>query len=122
MKNVLLILVCVALGVAGQLLLKQGMSADRDAVDRVSEVVPRLMKAATNPMVIAGFLLYGLSAALWLIVLTRAELSWAYPMLSLGYVLVVFLSRILFHEAVTAPRLIGTLVVVAGVWLIARTQ
>lgn len=122
MKNVLLILVCVALGVGGQLLLKQGMSADRDAVDRVDEVLPRLAKAALNPMVLAGFLLYGLSAALWLIVLTRAELSWAYPMLSLGYVLVVLLSRVLFHEAVTPPRLIGTLVIVAGVWLISRTQ
>lgn len=122
MKNVLLILVCVALGVGGQLLLKHGMSADRDAVDRVDEVLPRLAKAALNPVVIAGFLLYGLSAALWLIVLTRAELSWAYPMLSLGYVLVVLLSRVLFHEAVTPPRLIGTLVIVAGVWLISRTQ
>ena len=122
MKNVLLILVCVALGVGGQLLLKQGMSADRDAVDRVSEVLPRLMKAALNPVVIAGFVLYFVSAALWLIVLTRAELSWAYPMLSLGYVFVVLLSRALFHEAVTPPRLLGTLVIVAGVWLISRTQ
>lgn len=122
MKNVLLILVCVALGVGGQLLLKHGMSADRDAVDRMDEVLPRLAKAAINPVVIAGFLLYALSAALWLIVLTRAELSWAYPMLSLGYVLVVLLSRVLFHEAVTPPRLVGTLVIVAGVWLISRTQ
>ena len=122
MKNLLLILACVVLGVAGQLLLKQGMSADRDAVDRVSEVLPRLAKAALNPVVVCGFLLYGISAVLWLIVLTRAELSWAYPMLSLGYVLVVVLSRVLFHEAVTMARVLGTLVVVVGVWLIARTQ
>ncbi len=122
MKNFAMILVCVALGVGGQLLLKQGMSADRDVVDRVSEVIPRLLKAALNPVVIAGFVLYGLSAALWLIILTRAELSWAYPLLSMGYVLVVLLSRVLFHEAVTPTRLVGTLVIVAGVWLISRTQ
>ena len=120
-KNVLLILVCVALGVCGQLLLKHGMSADRDAVDRMDEVVPRLMKAALNPVVLAGFVFYAISAALWLIVLTRAELSWAYPMLSLGYILVVILSRFLFHEAVTATRFLGTLVVAIGVWLISRT-
>lgn len=121
-KNFLLVLVCVALGVGGQLLLKQGMSADRDAVDRVSEVLPRLLKAALDPLVIAGFVLYGISAALWLIVLTRAELSWAYPLLSMGYVLVMILSRILFHEAVTTTRFVGALVIVAGVWLISRTQ
>ena len=122
MKNLLLIVACVVLGVGGQLLLKHGMSKDRDAVDRASEVFPRLAKAVMSPVVIGGFLLYGISAALWLIVLTRAELSWAYPMLSLGYVFVVVLSRFLFHEAVTTTRLLGTLVVVLGVWLISRTQ
>jgi multidrug transporter EmrE-like cation transporter len=122
MKNFAMILVCVALGVGGQLLLKKGMSADRDAVDRVSEVVPRLLKAALTPTVLAGFVLYALSAALWLIILTRAELSWAYPLLSMGYVFVVVLSRFLFHESVTPTRLVGTLVVVFGVWLISRTQ
>lgn len=121
MKNFLLIVVCVVLGVCGQLLLKQGMSADRDAVDRVDEVLPRLLQAAIDPVVIAGFVCYGISAALWLIVLTRTELSWAYPMLSMGYILVVILSRLLFHEAVTAQRFLGTLVVAAGVWLISRT-
>lgn len=122
MKNLLLVLACVALGVGGQLLLKHGMSADRDAVDRVSEVVPRLLKAALNPIVVCGFVLYAISAALWLIVLTRAELSWAYPLLSLGYVFVVVLSRVLFHEAVTTTRLLGTLVIVLGVWIISRTH
>ncbi len=122
MKNFLLILTCVILGVCGQLLLKHGMSADPDKVDRVDEILPRIMAAFLNPVVLGGFFLYFLSAALWLIVLTRNELSYAYPLLSMGYVLVVVLSRVLFHEAVTATRLIGTLVVVAGVILISRTQ
>ena len=122
MKNFLLILTCVVLGVCGQLLLKHGMSADPDKVDRVVEIIPRLTKAFLSPVVLAGFALYFLSATLWLIVLTRNELSYAYPMLSMGYVLVVFLSRMLFHEAVTGTRILGTLVVVFGVYLISRTQ
>jgi multidrug transporter EmrE-like cation transporter len=121
-KNVLLIVICVALGVAGQLLLKYGMSSTGERVDEVRDVVPRLLQAATNPAVIGGFFLYGLSAALWLVVLTRVELSLAYPMLSLGYVIVVILSRVLFHEHVTWGRFLGTLVVCFGVFLIARTQ
>ena len=122
MKNLLLILVCVTLGVCGQLLLKHGMSSDPDRVDRASEVLPRLWSAATNPVILLGFFAYGVSAALWLIILTRAELSYAYPLLSLGYVAVVFLSRIFFHEAVTGTRVLGTIVICVGVYLISRTQ
>ena len=97
MKNFLLILICVLLGVCGQLLLKHGMSANPDRVDEAGEVLPRLWAAATSPVIILGFFFYGISAALWLIVLTRADLSYAYPMLSMGYVAVVFLSRIFFQ-------------------------
>ena len=122
MKNLLLILACVTLGVCGQLLLKHGMSSDPDKVDEMGEVIPRLLAAATNPVVLAGFFIYGVSAALWLIVLTRADLSYAYPLLSMGYVVVVILSRVLFHEAVTPLRFLGTLVICLGVFLISRTQ
>jgi multidrug transporter EmrE-like cation transporter len=122
MKNLLLILTCVTLGVCGQLLLKHGMSANPDRVDQIAEVIPRLLRAAVNPVVLGGFLLYGVSAALWLIVLTRADLSYAYPLLSMGYVLVVLLSRVLFHETVTPVRFLGTLVICLGVFLISRTQ
>lgn len=127
MKNFLLIVVCVLLGVCGQLLMKQGISygenasAKGDAVDDVREVLPYLRSVATNPLVISGFLAYGLSSVLWLILLTRVELSWAYPMLAMGYIAVVFLSRIFFQEAVTMTRFAGTVVVAVGVWLIART-
>jgi len=121
-KNFWMVLICVLFGVCGQMLLKQGMASTGDVVDEVGEVIPRLLRAATSPVVITGFLCYALSAALWLIVLTRAELSWAYPLLSMGYVIVVVLSRVLFHEAVTPMRFLGTLVICAGVWLISRTQ
>ena len=122
MQNFLLILACVTLGVSGQLMLKHGMSARGNPVDEMAEVVPHLLAAAANPFVIGGGILYALSFALWLIVLTRADLSYAYPLLSMGYVIVVILSRVVFHEVVTPARLLGTLVVCFGVYLISRTQ
>lgn len=127
MKNFLLVLVCVLLGVCGQLLMKQGISygenasAKGDAVDRMGEVLPYLKSVAMNPLVIGGFALYGLSSVLWLILLSRVELSWAYPLLAMGYIAVVFASRIFFQEAVTVTRFAGTVVVALGVWLISRT-
>jgi multidrug transporter EmrE-like cation transporter len=121
-KNFLLILTCVILGVCGQLLLKHGMASNPDRVDEVREIVPRIVAAFLNPIVLLGFFCYFLSAALWLIVLTRNELSYAYPLLSMGYIVVVILSRIFFQEAVTPTRVIGTLVICLGVVLISRTQ
>jgi multidrug transporter EmrE-like cation transporter len=115
-----MILICVLLGVAGQFMLKHGMSSG-ERVDDMDEIIPRLVRAATNPWVVAGFAGYGLSAMLWLIVLTRADLSYAYPMLAMGYILVVALSRVILQESVTPARLMGTVVIAAGVWLISRT-
>ena len=80
MKNLLLILACVSLGVCGQLLLKHGMSGNPDKIDEMREVIPRLLHAAVNPIVIAGFIAYAVSAALWLIVLWvnvgRSSVKW----------------------------------------------
>ena len=122
MRNLLLILACVFLGVCGQLLLKTGMTSSGDEVDELREVLPRLLRAAMNVQVIGGLLLYALSAALWLIVLTRVDLSFAYPLISMGYVLVVVLSRVLLHEHVSGARFLGTVVICFGVYLISRTQ
>ena len=58
----------------------------------MEEILPRLLRAATNPFVVGGAVAYALSFALWLIVLTRVDLSYAYPLLSMGYVLVVVFS------------------------------
>ena len=56
----------------------------------------------------------------WLIALSKIELSVAYPMLSVGYVLLMILSYFLLNETITVYKVIGTLLVVAGVTLISR--
>ena len=113
----LLVLVCVALGVAGQLSLKQGMNA---FADRRSFDPGLLAQAVVQPYVLLGMGFYGISSLLWLVVLARAPLSVAYPMLSLGYVAVAVLSRVLFAEPLTAVKLFGILLVCFGVALLAQ--
>ncbi len=68
-----------------------------------------------------GFLLYGLSAICWLWVLSRVQLSFAYPLLSLSFPIVVVLSVIYFAEVITPIRWIGVSLIVIGVSLLART-
>jgi drug/metabolite transporter (DMT)-like permease len=65
--------------------------------------------------VLLGFALFFTGAVVWLKVLSLADLSWAYPMLALGYPLVVIESRVLLGEPVDAARIIGSLVILAGV-------
>jgi len=121
LKNFLLLFFCVALGVVGQLSLKHGMSTIGEIELDVSRVPSMLFRSFANPYVLLGYILYGISSLSWLIVISRVELSLAYPMISIGYVLVVILSRMLFAEHVTPLRFIGTLVICFGVFLMSRT-
>jgi drug/metabolite transporter (DMT)-like permease len=116
-----LILFDVLLNVAGQLSLKFGMSKIGNFALSAGNILPVFLKAAFNPFVILGLFCYGLGFLVWLIVLAKAEVSYAYPMISLGYVLTAFLAWHLFGENVTPIRLTGIFVTCLGVFIIARS-
>ena len=120
-RNLMLILGAVLLGVVGQLSMKHGMTKVKMVTAGVGDLVVSLARALTQPFVTAGFVLYAISALAWLIVLSRVELSFAYPMISVGYIAVVLLSRVIFHEHVSFIRLLGTFVICLGVVLISRS-
>ena len=117
-KPIALILLSVALGVTGQIFLKQGVSAEGPITGFNKAVLSTLFK----PMVLLGLFSYGLSSVSWLVVLSRTELSYAYPMVALGYVLVFFLSWWIFDERVTWVRVIGLFLICFGVVLVAITK
>ena len=87
----------------------------------VRSAVSFLQAAIANKFVVLGFLCYALSAASWLVILSRVELSYAYPLISIGYILVMILSKHLFNESVTSFRIAGTLLICAGVVLLMRS-
>lgn len=116
-----LILVDVALNVAGQLSLKFGMSKMGNFSLSLPDLSLFFMRAATNPFVIMGLCLYGMAFMVWLIVLAKAEVSYAYPMISLSYVFTAILAWHLLGENVTVTRLVGIFVTCLGVIIIARS-
>jgi drug/metabolite transporter (DMT)-like permease len=122
-KSVVLALISldVVLNVAGQLSLKYGMSQIGNFSISLSTLPPVFLKAATNPNVLLGLVCYGLGFMVWLIVLAKAEVSYAYPLISLGYVFTAILARLMFGEAVSITRMAGILVTCVGVFLIARS-
>ena len=76
---------------------------------------------ALNPAILAGLGCYGLSVVVWIMALSRVEVSVAYPMLSLGYVVNALFAWWLFGEALTAMRLSGMFLIIVGVYLVARS-
>jgi multidrug transporter EmrE-like cation transporter len=128
MKNLLLILFSVVLGVLGQLSLKHGVTTVSEMGSSgiahslsLRSILTFLQGAAGDRFVILGFLCYVISAASWLVILTRVDLSLAYPLISIGYILVVVLSKYLFDEPVTSMRIAGTLLVCVGVVMLVRS-
>ncbi len=107
-----LVLLCVALNAVAQILFKAARVAQPDA---------SLLSLFYHVETWGGFIIYGLSAVCWLWVLSRAQLSIAYPLLALTFPIVVGLSAILFSESVSYMRWFGVGVVVIGVSLLPRT-
>jgi len=113
-----IVLTNLVFSVAGQLLIKKG-------VDQVGVFIPAkwfsfFIASFTNPYILLGESLYLAGAFLWLIVLTKIDLSVAYPMLSLGYVFILFFSALWLHEPVTWVNTAGVLLICAGVALVLR--
>lgn len=103
--------------IAGQLLLKKATSSQRLSFD-ASNLVPSLMALATNPFLLAWVLFAGISAALWIYVLSRFELSLAFPVsTTLSYILILVLSWWLFGEQMTVMRWIGIGLMCVGIFM-----
>jgi drug/metabolite transporter (DMT)-like permease len=73
-----------------------------------------------DPLVVTGLLAALLAGLSWMAAMTRLELSFAYPFISLSFVLVFIFSAFLFHETITAPKVVGMLFIIAGIIVISR--
>ena len=113
-----LLAVAILLTVMGELLLKRGMNLHGELNIAASTLVPTVWQLVTNPFILGGFTLIFSGSLFWLSVISRIDLSVAYPMLSTGYVLVVLASALFLGEQVTALRMLGVFVIVVGVFLV----
>ena len=115
------LLLATLLGVAGQLILKYGMSQMGTLQLEATAVPAIILKMATSPYVIGGLFVYGIGTFFWLIVLNRVPLSFSYPFISLGIVLGLVSAWGIFHENIPPVRWVGMLVVCVGVFIVARS-
>lgn len=122
-KSMVLILVAVLLGVVGQLLLKMGITQVGTLAfgSDLAGLIQLGLRVFGNLKVLGGFAAYGLSSLFWIVVLSKVDLSLAYPMLALNYVLVPLTAWLFLGEQVPTLRWLGAGVVIIGVVIISRT-
>ena len=119
-KLFLLIISSVSLSAFAQISLKTGMSGPhiQSALIGNTSWLKLFLPVFGNPYVLGGLTMYGLGAILWLLVLARLDVSMAYPFMGLGFILTMLLGFFLLGETISIMRVVGTLLVVAGVTLI----
>lgn len=116
-----LVFVAVVLGTAAQLLLKAGTSAVGPFAFSLENALPVGLRLALEPKILGGTGCYVVSLAVWILALSRTEVSVAYPMLSIGFALNALLAWWLLGEAVTPLRMLGIGVIIVGVTIVARS-
>jgi multidrug transporter EmrE-like cation transporter len=115
-----LIILTAVLNSAAQLILKAGMEKIGTFNFTLNNLVPVGLKIIFSPFVITGIIIYVLSLALWLLVLSRVPVNIAYPLSSLGYVFNAIGAYFIFSESLSSLQIMGILIIILGVYLLTQ--
>jgi len=121
MKYIPIIIISVLFNALAQLFLKKGMMSFSEVTFTISNInvwLPNLLK---NIFLYFGFSCYAISILIWMFILSRIEVSFAYPFLSIGYVVTAIIGYYAFGESLSFIRIAGIVVICFGVILISRS-
>ena len=110
----------IVLTVCGQLILKWQVGKAGAFPQSFPERVLFLLRLLLNPWIIGGLFAGFLAFLCWMAAMTKFELSYAYPFMSLAFVLILLSSALLFHETVTMPKMFGIFLIMAGIIIAGR--
>jgi drug/metabolite transporter (DMT)-like permease len=123
LKTVLVLTLMVLAGAAGDVLLSKGMKQVGEITSaQPAELLRAGVRAARNPTVVAGVLALAVYFFSFSIVLSWADVSLVVPISALSFLLTTFVAQRALGEHVTAQRWCGTVLIVIGVVLVARSQ
>ncbi len=110
-----LIITPIVLTVYGQLVVKWRVRQAGALPPALAGKMQFLLSLLLDPWIISVLLAGGVAALTWFAAMTKYDLSYAYPFMSLAFILVLVLSAVFFHEAITIPKVLGVLLVTAGI-------
>ena len=118
MNVIMIILIGITFASLGQVCWKIGMNS----IGSISSMnLSVLLTMFSNPFVLAGLAMYGLSTVFWLVALSKKDLSYVYPFIALTFIIVLTLSKLLFNEEIGTYRLIGSGIILLGLMLIVKS-
>lgn len=106
--------------VYGQLIVKWQVGKAGAFPTTFSQKIAFLTNLIVSPWILSAIAAGFFALLCWLAAMTKFELSYAYPFMSLAFVFVLILSAIFFHEAVTVPKVLGVLLIMAGLIVASR--
>lgn len=107
---------CILFGAFAQVLFKVGLTEIEGKYDIFT--VEGFLRMLFTPHIFAGAVLYVLAFVLWMLALSKFQLSFMYPMLSLAYIVTTFLAYLWLHEPIRATRWLGVILIVVGAILV----
>lgn len=117
----LLIAGCIFFTVYGQLVLKWRVSAIKNLPEDFNgKIIVLLTQTFTDIYILSGFASAFIASLCWMGAISKFELSYAYPFMSFAFVIVMFLSFILFGEQLNAFKVIGTILIMAGIYVVSQ--
>lgn len=119
MKAFKYVLASVLLVNVGNLLAKYGL---QHTSFQFNALLLSYISIFTNPFILFGMMATGISSIFWLSALSRADLSYAYPMISMGYIITAVAAWLFFQENLTIIRLAGIFIICSGVFLMSKTE
>lgn len=114
-----LIALSITSGVAGQTAIKIGVTQPGSSAAS-SGILSLVRMIIGSPLVLVGLLLYGVGALAWIAVLSRMDLSYAYPFLALNFVLITLVSVLFLGESVPGIRWFGLAFICVGILLVSQ--
>lgn len=120
--NLLLILSSVSLNAFAQLFIRKGMLKIGEISFNFEQIVKMVLAVFTNIYLLAGMFSYGISVILWMIVLSKVNVSLAYPLGSVGYIITTVLAYLFFNEPITFQKVLGIIIICIGVFILTQSK
>jgi len=117
MARYIILIAAIVFNAVANILIKAGMNK----IGKTDNMVILFKKAISQPALLAGIFSFGLALVAYSFVLTKLNLSIAYPvMVSMGLIVVVLASRFLLNESISLLQVFGFVLIISGVWMVAR--
>ena len=121
-NNLLLILSSVSLNAFAQLFIRKGMLKIGSVSLAFDQLFNMVLAVFTNVYLLSGMFSYGISIILWMIVLSKVNVSLAYPFLSIGYIITTVLAYLFFNEPITFQKVLGIIIICIGVFVLTQSK